>query len=164
MSSSTWWSPPFSPRTNICFLSSVHVPVFVSLISWLHFTLSMLCWQDQQMHWAMQLHNELQRQGRLRGLSWNDQISGPGHQATWTSTVFSEWRPWLLGRNWLIFVALCRPSTLHVTCVHPDDSRWDRVWDRKRNHETRSTRRSRQKSLNPLNRRNGIDCEYQVVL
>ncbi|KAF8521581.1 hypothetical protein BU17DRAFT_21900, partial [Hysterangium stoloniferum] len=38
-------------------------------------------------HWAMILHNEMQRQGRLRSLTWDDSVYGPTHQATWTSIV-----------------------------------------------------------------------------
>lgn len=33
----------------------------------------------------MLLHNELQRQGRLKALSWDDQVVGPTHNAVWTS-------------------------------------------------------------------------------
>ncbi|KAF8579852.1 hypothetical protein K439DRAFT_1637564, partial [Ramaria rubella] len=42
------------------------------------------------MHGAMLLHNELQRQARVRSLTWDDQRSGPGHQATWTCTVYID--------------------------------------------------------------------------
>lgn len=42
------------------------------------------------MHWAMLLHNELQRQGRLRLLSWDDAVSGPTHNAIWTSIAMSK--------------------------------------------------------------------------
>ncbi|KAF8516089.1 hypothetical protein JB92DRAFT_2829416 [Gautieria morchelliformis] len=45
---------------------------------------------QQRMHYAMQLHNELQRQGRLRSLSWDDQVQGPTSNAVWTSTVFLD--------------------------------------------------------------------------
>ncbi|KAF8579894.1 hypothetical protein K439DRAFT_348779 [Ramaria rubella] len=45
---------------------------------------------DQRMHWAMQLHNELQRQGRLRSLSWEEGTAGPNHNISWTATVFID--------------------------------------------------------------------------
>lgn len=42
------------------------------------------------MHWAMRLHNELQRQGRLRELSWDDKKAGPSHNVVWTSIALSK--------------------------------------------------------------------------
>ncbi|KAF8512367.1 hypothetical protein BU17DRAFT_96368 [Hysterangium stoloniferum] len=39
-------------------------------------------------HYAMHLHNELQRQGRVGGLVWDDRMTGPEHQGLWTSIVY----------------------------------------------------------------------------
>ncbi|GJJ11670.1 hypothetical protein Clacol_005906 [Clathrus columnatus] len=39
------------------------------------------------MHWAMLLHNEMQRQGRLKALTWDDQVAGPTHNAVWTCSA-----------------------------------------------------------------------------
>ncbi|KAF8483242.1 hypothetical protein JB92DRAFT_2762799, partial [Gautieria morchelliformis] len=43
--------------------------------------------KKSQMHWAMLLHNELQRQSRLSTLSWDDKGVGPSHNVVWTSVV-----------------------------------------------------------------------------
>lgn len=38
----------------------------------------------------MLLHNELQRQGRLKALTWEDQVTGPTHNAIWTATALRK--------------------------------------------------------------------------
>jgi len=37
----------------------------------------------------MRLHNELQRQGRLSALTWDEKACGPSHNLVWTAIAFS---------------------------------------------------------------------------
>jgi hypothetical protein len=83
---------------------------------------------QEQMHWAMQLHNELQRQGRLRSLTWDDQVYGPSHSAVWTSTAFRksivppEIPP---DESPLAYVCVTCPSS-HAACLIVDEIEYGR--------------------------------------
>ena len=100
---------------------------------------------QQRVHWAMQLHNELQRQGRLRSLSWDDQVEGPSNNAVWTSTVFCESFGWDNPPPFpLTFSVSC---ALSQTCYQKLFLTWplsaysgrDRVWERNCVYSSRST-------------------------
>lgn len=55
-----------------------------------HFVHSYRAEQEPSEHWAMRLHNELQRRGKIRSLTWDDNVSGPPHKAMWTAVVYSK--------------------------------------------------------------------------
>ena len=66
----------------------------------------------------MRLHNELQRQGRLHALSWEEKESGPSHNVVWTAIAFSA------------FTALLHldQSTVFLTVHVRSQWSWIRTW------------------------------------